>query len=227
MVVRQADRTEVPGDDSPVWSARVYLARHGRTALNAAGVLRGHIDVPLDSVGQHQAFLLGAELAPLAPRAIVSSPLSRAVQTAGPLAEKLGLPIGTDQRLADRYYGEWAGVSVAEVIARWGSVDAAPGVEPAPEVRARMLAALADIAESACGTAVVVVSHDAVNRIALAALEPGLGRPDQVPQDTGCFNILDCHRETGGDRRWDVVRINHVPPEVAEPMARLVSDLEP
>ena len=83
----------------------------------------------------------------------------------GPLAGRVGATHGTDQRLADRCYGEWAGVSVAEVIARWGSVDAAPGVEPAPEVRARVLAALADIAESAAGTAVVVVSHDAVNRI--------------------------------------------------------------
>jgi broad specificity phosphatase PhoE len=138
----------------------------------------------------------------------------------------LGLRIGTDERLADRYYGEWAGVSVREVIARWGSLDAAPGVEPASEVRDRALAALADIAESARGATVVVVSHDAVNRIALAALDRALGEADQVPQDTGCFNVLDCHSSTGGDVRWDVVRINQVPPEVPEPTAPVALDQE-
>ena len=31
--------------------APVYLARHGRTALNAEGRLRGHLDPPLDDTG--------------------------------------------------------------------------------------------------------------------------------------------------------------------------------
>ena len=139
LVPQDHGSTGAAGGDSSAWSARIYLARHGRTALNAAGALRGHIDVPLDPFGRHQAFVLGAELARLAPKVIVSSPLSRAVQTAKPLAERLGLPVGLDERLADRYYGQWAGVSVREVIARWGSLDAAPGVEPASEVRDRAL----------------------------------------------------------------------------------------
>ncbi len=226
LVPQDHGSTGAAGGDSSAWSARIYLARHGRTALNAAGALRGHIDVPLDPFGRHQAFVLGAELARLAPKVIVSSPLSRAVQTAKPLAERLGLPVGLDERLADRYYGQWAGVSVREVIARWGSLDAAPGVEPASEVRDRALAALADIAESARGAAAVVVSHDAVDRIALAALDHGLGQPDQVPQETGCFNVLDCHHKASGDMRWHVVLINQIPPEVAEPTAPLALDQE-
>jgi broad specificity phosphatase PhoE len=36
----------------------------------------------------------------------------------------------------------------------------------------------------------VAVSHDAVNREVLAALDPELGDPDAIPQDNGCFNIL-------------------------------------
>ena len=34
---------------------RVYLARHGRTALNAGGRLRGLSNPPLDSVGEAEA----------------------------------------------------------------------------------------------------------------------------------------------------------------------------
>lgn len=218
--------TGASGGDSGVWSTRVYLARHGRTALNAAGALRGHIDVPLDAVGHHQAFLLGAELAGLGPAVIVSSPLSRAVQTAEPLAQRTGLAIGLDERLADRYYGEWAGVRVDEVVAQWGSLDAAPGVEPVPRVRDRVLAALAAIAEAAKGTTVVVVSHDAVNRIALASLDHGLGAPDQVPQETGCFNTLDCHGEAGA-LRWDVLVVNQIPPGSDRALREKTSTLTP
>jgi hypothetical protein len=59
----------------------IYLARHGRTALNAAGALRGQIDVPLDSVGQRQVSRLGVALAGKKPRLVISSPLLRAVTT--------------------------------------------------------------------------------------------------------------------------------------------------
>ena len=35
--------------------ATVYLVRHGRTALNAAGALRGHIDASFDRLGRKEA----------------------------------------------------------------------------------------------------------------------------------------------------------------------------
>jgi broad specificity phosphatase PhoE len=50
---------------------------------------------------------------------------------------------------------------------------------------------------------VVVVSHDAVNRQVLAAFDAGLGDPDTIPQDNGCFNMLTWH----GDR-WAVLSVN-------------------
>jgi broad specificity phosphatase PhoE len=178
--------------------------------LNAAGALRGHIDVPLDAVGRHEASLLGAELAQRKPQAIVSSPLQRAVQTASPLAQLTGLVTRIEERLTDRDYGEWVGVSATEVIARWGSLGAAPGVEPAAQVRDRVLAALADIAETARGASAVVVSHQAVNRIVLAELDPGLGAPDELPQETGCFNTIHCHAGAGS-LTWSVVSVNELP----------------
>jgi broad specificity phosphatase PhoE len=142
---------------------------------------------------------------------IVSSPLSRALQTVQPLADLVGLEISTDARLIDRDYGEWAGVSTQAVIERWGSLDAAPGVEPVTAVRDRVLAALADIAARALGAAAVVVSHDVVIRTALAALDPGLGDPTSVPQETGCFNTLEYQRTASTVVRWAVLNVNQVP----------------
>jgi broad specificity phosphatase PhoE len=184
----------------------VYLARHGQTPLNESGVLRGLADPPLDETGQRQARRLGAALGVRSLSAVVASPLRRAMQTAAPVAERAGLEVVTDRCLVDRDYGPCTGVSKDEVVARWGSVDDAPGVEPAAAVRDRALAGLADIARRHPGGTVVVVSHDAVNRQVLAALDPGLGHPDNIPQDNGCFNTLELR-----DGTWTVCSVNEVP----------------
>jgi broad specificity phosphatase PhoE len=184
----------------------VYLARHGQTALNESGALRGLADPPLDETGQRQARRLGVALGVRNPSAVVASPLRRAVQTAAPVAERAGLEVATDQCLVDRDYGPCTGVSKDEVVARWGSVDDAPGVEPASAVRDRALAGLTDIARRHHGGTAVVVSHDAVNCQVLAALDPGLGDPDNIPQDNGCFNTLELR-----DGSWTVCTVNEVP----------------
>ena len=61
---------------------RVILVRHGRTALNAADLLRGRLDPELDDVGLDEVAALAEVLAPREPARIVCSPLHRAVQTA-------------------------------------------------------------------------------------------------------------------------------------------------
>jgi broad specificity phosphatase PhoE len=53
----------VPVSPSLDEATRIYLVRHGRTKLNAAGVLRGHLDPPLDVVGRRQVRELGVALA--------------------------------------------------------------------------------------------------------------------------------------------------------------------
>jgi broad specificity phosphatase PhoE len=186
--------------------ARIYLARHGRTPLNEAGVLRGHLDPPLDAVGRQQAEWLGVALGDRGARLVVASPLRRAVETAWAVACWAHVDLKIDPRLIDRDYGQWAGRPRESVEAQWGSIDEAPDIEPAAEVRARAWEALADIASQAEIEVAVVVSHDAVNRLTLATLDPGLGDPDQLPQETGCFNTLDYR-----DGRWMVVSVNEVP----------------
>lgn len=187
-------------------TTRIYLARHGRTPLNAAGVLRGHLDPPLDQVGRRQAEWLGDALGCRGITVIVASPLRRAVDTAAAVARRAGLSVETDVRLIDRGYGRWAGMRKEAVEAQWGSLDDAPDVEPAEEVRTRAWEALNDLARRAAGGIAFAVSHDVVIRLALVTIAPDLGDPELLPQDTGCFNTLE---ETGG--RWTVVSINETP----------------
>ncbi|HZE17171.1 MAG TPA: histidine phosphatase family protein [Mycobacterium sp.] len=53
---------------------RVYLARHGRTALNAEGRLRGLSDPPLDEVGIAEVAGLADVLAAKHPMVVVCTP---------------------------------------------------------------------------------------------------------------------------------------------------------
>jgi len=187
-------------------TTRIYLARHGQTPLNAAGVLRGRLDPPLDEVGRQEAQWLANALGGRGIAVIVASPLRRAVDTAAAVAVRAGLSVETDVRLIDREYGRWAGMSKESVEAQWGSLDDAPEVEPVEEVRARAWEALNDLARTAAGGIALAVSHAVVIRLALVTIDPGLGDPALVSQDTGCFNTLE---EAGG--RWTVVSINETP----------------
>jgi broad specificity phosphatase PhoE len=167
----------------------IYLVRHGETALNADGRLRGLADPELNDVGERQARAVAAALAEIDADVVVSSPLRRAVRTAAAIAHHAGTTHRVDDRFNDRDYGQWTGEVKSGVIDEWGSVDAAPGVEPMETVLSRSAPALDEWgawAESR-HKAVVVVTHDAVIRPLLMHIAPDLPTPS-VP--TASYQVL-------------------------------------
>ena len=180
----------------------VYLARHGRTALNADGRLRGLSDPPLDAIGIAEARKLADVLATKHPALVITSPLQRAVTTGRAIASAAGCELRVDNRLNDRDYGPWTGRPRADVEQRFGSVDAAPGVEPADTLAARAYAAFIALVAEHSGP-LVLVSHDAFNCALLRELDPALGDP---PQRTACWNQLS--RTTDG---WHVDAVDRKP----------------
>lgn len=92
----------------------VRIARHGETTWNAVGRYQGRLETPLSSLGQAQAQALAAALRGRVGR-IISSPLSRCVQTAVPLAAIEGLPIETDPLLLEIAHGVWEGRYRSEI----------------------------------------------------------------------------------------------------------------
>lgn len=189
-------------------TTRIFLARHGQTVLNAAGRLRGRLDPPLTPLGLRQAKALDYVLARSNVGLIVASPLARAVQTAQAIANRAHLTIEVDERLIDRDYGRWAGSSLVDVEREWGSIDDAPGVEPLVQVRDRAMAAFMDVGDRSGVTAALIVSHDAINRPLLVALDPRL-EGSAVAQETGCYNVID-----RAGQGWHVVSTNNIPPLV-------------
>jgi broad specificity phosphatase PhoE len=167
----------------------VYLVRHGETSLNADGRLRGLADPELNERGESQARTVAEALAKVDADIVVSSPLQRAVHTAAAIADRAGITHQVDDRFNDRDYGRWTGAVKSEVVAQWGSVDTAPGVEPMETVLARCQPALEEWGAWAEShhRAVIVVTHDAVIRPLLARIAPTL---PAVSVPTASYQVL-------------------------------------
>ena len=97
----------------------LILLRHGETDWNAGLRMQGHTDIPLNSEGVAQASAAAPSVAALRPELVVSSDLSRARQTAEPVADLLGLPVTLDARLRETSLGDWEGLTRDEVTSRW------------------------------------------------------------------------------------------------------------
>jgi len=184
----------------------IYLARHGQTRLMSPASCGAWPARRWTRPGGTRLSGWGHDWVPLGLWAVISSPLLRARQTAQPVAGRAGLEVATGRCLLDRDYGQWTGISRDAVAAQWGSADRAPGVEPRSAVAGRAVNGLSDIARRCLGGSVTVVSHDGVNRQVLVAFDAGLGDPDTIPQDNGCFNTL---LWKGG--RWAVLGVNELP----------------
>jgi probable phosphoglycerate mutase len=190
----------------------VFVIRHGRTALNADGALRGRVDVPLDEVGLAEAARLGEafESVPLA--VVVSSPLRRARQTAAPIARSTGAPIRIEEALTDRHVGAWSAMPAAQVIERFGGVDQAPGVEPRGDFDRRVLAGWTSLTAELAGQTFAIVTHEAVIACLLHRVLGHIMRSEQtVRQPTGGWNRLELR-----DGRWSAVALG-VSPDAGQP----------
>src|SRR5690625_726702 len=98
---------------------RLILVRHGQTAYNREARLQGQIDIPLNVTGRRQAAVLAATVAENPPDMIISSPLSRAYDTARIVGEASGLDVHIDEAFLERGFGEWEGLKGEEIRRHW------------------------------------------------------------------------------------------------------------
>lgn len=145
----------------------VHLLRHGEVH-NPGKVLYGRLPgFRLSTTGEAMAVAAAEWFAGHDVTHLVASPLERAQQTAGPLAEATGLPIGTDDRLI-----EAGNAFEGMVVGGAGGVFRAPRNwwklrnpfqpswgEPYVEIAARMLGAVEAARDAARGHEAVLVSH--------------------------------------------------------------------
>lgn len=148
----------------------IAFIRHGQTDWNAEGRMQGSSDIPLNDTGRQQAHDSVDVLAGTEWDVIVSSPLSRARETAQIVADDLGIQLGRSyELLSERAYGAGEGLTLAEIDERWPDRQY-PGLEPLNAVVARGIAALQQIADEYPGKNVVIVCHGTIIRYTLASL---------------------------------------------------------
>lgn len=153
----------------------ILLVRHTQTAV-PAGLCYGRTDVPLADTFPAEAAAVRAALSP-PPWRLVSSPAARCRR----LAEFLGAPIASDERLRELDFGAWENRLWTELPRAETEPWLAdfvhrrpPGGESFGELAARAAAALADLTRSDDVRPLVVVTHAGVIRALLARAE---GRP--------------------------------------------------
>lgn len=206
-------------DPAPAPDARtvLYLVRHGEAHSNRDGWFGGWSPSPLTDLGHRQAEATAAELRRRAPTVLVSSDLTRALQTAAPIGRALGLEPHLEPGLRERSLGVLDGMSFADAEARYPDLwrrmrarepDAMPdGAESPDGVFARVSSALDRLVATHPGERVAVVSHGLALFHAFAHV-CGLGSP---ARDLSVFVLVDnCsithleHRRS----RWRIVTVN-------------------
>ena len=145
------------------------LVRHGQTDWNAQRRLQGSTDIPLNDVGRGQARDAVGLLSGYEWDAIVSSPLSRAAETADTIAAGLGL--GVVRRvpeLTERSFGPAEGLQAGPELDALRIPGSFRGAESEDEAASRGLAALEALAEEFHGSRVLVVAHGTLIRVSLS-----------------------------------------------------------
>lgn len=200
---------------------RLILVRHGQTDSNTRFLLdTGHPGAPLNEHGLSQAAALVQTLADEPIEAVYSSDLTRAMQTAAPLAEKLGLTAVALQGFREIFAGDddmaadWS--EYVAVLNQWGDDPHArrPGGESAVEFLARWDEALAHVEEQGHACA-VVVSHGAALRVWVPFIASNLtaGAASQWPLHNTAIIVLDGSRADGWQvRSWTDVDLSEVDP---------------
>ena len=182
----------------------IWLLRHGDTEWTGTGQHTSRTDVPLTDKGRKQAGALGRALEGHDFVLVLSSPLSRALDTcrlAG-FADRAEL----SDALLEWDYGEYEGETTAqirELRPGWNLWrNGCPGGEAAADVGVRVDPLVSEL--KACEGDVVVFAHGHLLRVLAARwaeLPPEAGARFWLA--TATISVLGFERETAGFRRWN------------------------
>ena len=198
----------------------LYLIRHGENEYTRTGKLAGWTPgIKLNDAGRKQAEALVERLQGVKLKAIYSSPLERARETAAPLARARGLEVTIHPGVGEVRYGEWTGKSLKRLAHTklWRVVQLLPSAMQFPEgetmrgAQLRIVDALEAIAQAYPKAGVAVFSHADPIRMAVAHF---LGLPldlfQRLAVSTASINVLHV-----GQGAPTLVKLNDTGPAAA------------
>lgn len=183
---------------------RLYLIRHGETALNAKGCYYGRTDAVLSEKGISQARYLKEILKEVSFDYIVASPLVRAYNTAQIVMEEREQEIFGDRRLMEQDFGIFEGMTYKEIqntypkeLDAWNeefSTYRIPKGESFADVRSRAEDFLRDIpsGRESKGEKMLIVAHKGtLGHLLAAMLKLPLDGYWNFVFEQGCYSVVD------------------------------------
>ena len=154
---------------------RLLLVRHAETAWNRERRYQGRTDTPLSEAGLVQAEQAARAMTASGLKAVYSSPLRRARETAAAIAKPHGLDVRVTEAFGEIHFGRWEGLTLEEARAldpafydKWLSAPDAlvpPGGEALADMRARALAGLESMRAEHADVTICLVTHAMVARV--------------------------------------------------------------
>jgi broad specificity phosphatase PhoE len=180
----------------------VWLLRHAETEWSRDGKHTGTTDIPLTDKGREVARALRARLDGREFALVLSSPLSRARET----AELAGLRVdGTRDDLKEWDYGDYEGLTTPEIRETrpgwylW--TDGAPGGETADDVAERCDRVIDEVLEVQGDVALVAHGH-ILRSLAARWVEEPVPFGGRLHLATGTISVLGHEREVRVIRTW-------------------------
>ena len=193
------------------------LIRHAATLWNEKKLIQGQQDSPLSEAGRQMAADWGRSLASYSWQRIVCSDLGRTRETTELINQTLKLPAHPDKRLREQDWGEWSGMTLADVkqnhekllqdLVRSGWLFQPPEGESRNQVLKRSLAALYEAHTSWPGESILVVCHEGV----IKCLPYHLTRHKFLPEEPPLIRSKHLHFLEHDNGTLYLKGLNHVP----------------
>jgi len=181
-------------------ACRLLLVRHA----TAEGHVRfqGQRDVSLSSAGRRELPRLCERCSRYPIRAVYSSDLRRARETAEAVARIFGLEVEVRPELREMHFGQWEGLTWNQIARRYPRLaslwvkrfphQAIPGGESLSRFQRRIAAGVRKVVAANRGGCALIVTHAGVIRFILAKV---LGLPTRnlfrLAQDSCALNVID------------------------------------
>ncbi len=147
---------------------KIYIVRHGETDWNSKRKWQGWVNTSLNDKGKGQAEKTATKLDSFEISKIYTSPLNRAMETAEIINSKINVELEEMDSLKEINFGEWEGLTLAEIRENYGEAfecwedrpfeEVGFGVENVSKVQERAFKSLLDICSTNDGD-VLIVSH--------------------------------------------------------------------
>lgn len=183
---------------------KIILIRHGESLANANNIYLGHTNWDLTEKGKMQAQAVAEYLKDEKIDLIFSSDLIRAYNTALPHSVIHGIKITRSEELREVHLGEWEGLPLSEIEARWNDefihgwrenfgISQPPKGESVPHLANRIYNEVKRIAAENEGKYIVIATHAAAIRAFWGKItktpENEVAEKIQFPKNASCTTV--------------------------------------